>query len=161
VALFLPAPGEGLSLGGSGTRALVFIGSLVLFGGGALLALSRVFTTTPALVVTHEGIQIRGPLIGRGTIKWSEIRAVLIRRAPTGGTLRIVLVDQRSLRRRQNAAQALVRGLLVSSLVMTSDSVVGDSMLATSIVDFGHQVRGRYHKRLARHGILVSELRGA
>lgn len=69
-----------------------------------------------------------------------------------------MLVDQRSIRRRQNAAQALVRGLLVNSLAITSDIVVGDAMLATSIVDFGHQVRSRYHKQLSRHAIQVRDL---
>ena len=130
------------------------------FGSGTIRALMVLFSPHPMLIVNHQGIFLHSQILGVGTVRWSEIEALVVYRTLAQGMLKIVPRDPRTIRARQHAGLAgRIRLLAQRLLIMSSDVVEGDGMLAMPIPALVHEIRRHFHHELARHQIQVRELR--
>jgi hypothetical protein len=138
-------------------NGLMLILTLVLFGGGTVRGLLRLFSSAPLLVVNHEGIWVNSRLVGAGTVAWSDIEALTTYRTPVQAILEIVLSNPRPILARQTALQRVLCLMLQHKLMTSGILVVSDSMLPISIAELLARIRAHYLHEIARHGIQVRE----
>jgi hypothetical protein len=137
--------------------AFVFLPPLLLLGTVRLLA--SAFSSTPRLVVNHEGVWVDSPFVfGTGIVSWSDmsgIQAVKFRVLPGNNQtyLVILLHDRRALRMRQNKAQAALYILTGYSVLWPKAVVAHANLLNMPVAELLERIRVQYGPELARHEI--------
>lgn len=144
---------------GNPDTGLQIIGPLyiLLMGSVTVGQISRLFSSSPRLVINHQGIRINSKLLGVGIIEWQEITGLLAYRAPWQTRLAIVLADPRAILSRQPWPQRLVYLLLKGNLMSSDAIVTSDGSLPISMNELLVQIRDRYHHELLHYHIVIRD----
>lgn len=129
-------------------------------GAVVLRALTILFSATPRVVVSHEGIWVNSLRFGSAIIPWAEMRGLLVvgRRWPPLGMLHIVLRDRQTLRDRQNRRQRLAWWLGGYPLIWPQSIPVSDIFLQMSTEELAARIRVRFQPELVQHGIRILDI---
>jgi hypothetical protein len=137
-------------------RILVVAPALAIAGTGMAVLVSKLCSSKPRIVFSHEGILLASTLVGLGVIRWSEIEGLIAYRALAQMRLRIILKDPDAIADRQGQLQRILYPILKGGIRTSRSLVTADGMLSMSIDAMLIQVRERFQRELVQNKIFVS-----
>ena len=138
---------------------LLVLVEVPIFVGLWVIAVLRLVSSVPTLVVSHEGITIDPAVLGPGLIKWTEIEALFAYKAGLQTRLEIVLTDPRPVIARQRGFQRLMFRIWKGGMRKSGSVIFADGLLPMSMDEVLDQIQRRYSHELRRFGIDVRKSR--
>jgi hypothetical protein len=136
-------------------RAVITAGALSLLLAFAARHVSWLFTPSPVLVMTRQGIGVHAWLFGTGMLPWSQIAVVRVTRLVHFCVLRIEVRDWQVVRAQQNHVQALLYRLSGWALQWPRTVVINDTVIAKPLQALLHQVWQLYQAEMTHYGVQI------